>query len=172
MVFQSAMNSFNPMQTIGNQIMEAIQIHDRTISKRYGRQRVGELLEMVGLTHANGAQYPHQLSGGMRQRALISMALACEPELLIADEPTTALDTIVQKQVLAEMQRLQHEKGLSMIYVSHDMSVIAEMSDRVAVMYEGEIVETNEAIELFDNPSHEYTKLLLSSRFLLNESNL
>lgn len=168
MVFQSAMNSFNPMQTIGNQIIEAIQIHDAAISKRSCRQRVGQLLEMVGLTAANGSQYPHQLSGGMRQRALIAMALACEPELMIADEPTTALDTIVQKQVLSELQRLQHEKGLSMIYVSHDMSVIAEVSDRVAVMYAGEIVETNEAVELFDHPSHDYTKLLLSSRFLLS----
>lgn len=167
MVFQSAMNAFNPMLTINAQIIEAIQIHNAAVSKRNGRIRVGELLEMVGLESTHGTDYPHQLSGGMRQRALIAMALACEPDLIVADEPTTALDMIVQKQVLSELQRLQREKGLSMIYVSHDMSVIAEVSDQVAVMYKGEIVETNEAVALFDHPTHPYTKLLLDSRLTL-----
>ncbi|MEI6372710.1 MAG: ABC transporter ATP-binding protein [Actinomycetes bacterium] len=159
-VFQGAMHALNPVQRVGDQIAEPITLHSPKTSEKAAQQRVGELLEQVGLPASRAASYPHQLSGGQKQRVMIAMALACSPKLLIADEPTTALDVMVQAQVLDLLAGLVRDLGLGMVFISHDLSVLASSCDRVAVMYAGEIVEERPAAALFDHPRHPYTAAL------------
>jgi len=164
MIFQEPMTSLNPVLTIGRQITEALVLH-RGLSEGAATKRAIEMLRKVHMPEAEQrvAQYPHQLSGGMRQRVMIAMALACGPRLLIADEPTTALDVTIQAQILELMRELRDETGASMILITHDLGVVAEMADRVVVMYAGRKVEEASAKELFENPGHPYTKGLLGS---------
>ncbi|WP_373230321.1 ABC transporter ATP-binding protein [Cohnella sp.] len=164
MIFQEPMTAFSPMYTIGNQIMEAILIH-RTKNKKEAKKITLEMLAKVGISDQEKRfdQYPHEFSGGMRQRAMISMALSCNPELLIADEPTTALDVTIQAQVLELMKALQEEFGMAILLVTHDLGIIAEMCDEVAVMYLGKIIEQAPVKEIFHHPKHPYTKGLLKS---------
>lgn len=174
MVFQEPMTSFGPMHTIGNQIIESILLHQESVSNMDARDLAIENLRRVGIPRA--AQivdaYPHQLSGGMRQRAMIAMALSCSPRLLIADEPTTALDVTIQAQILDLMTALQEEFGMAVIFITHNLGVIAEVADEVAVMYLGRIVEQTGVEELFDNPQHPYTQGLLSSIPHIDEEKL
>jgi peptide/nickel transport system ATP-binding protein len=163
LVFQGAMNSLDPVQRIDSQIGESIRVHERGASRSDVTARIGELLETVGLTPALGARYPHQLSGGQRQRVMIALALACRPDVVIADEPTTALDVVMQAQVLQLLDRLREQLGLALILISHDLGVLAETCDRIAVMYAGRIVETGSVRAVFDDPQHPYTKRLLDS---------
>jgi len=162
MIAQSAMNALDPVYTIGEQIVEAIQIHEDTSTKE-ARERTRELFEMVGLDPERIDSYPHQLSGGMRQRAMIAMALALEPSLILADEPTTALDVITQDHILEEINELKERLGSSMLIITHDISVVAETCDRVGVMYGGELVEVGPIEEVFVNPEHPYTLGLLNA---------
>jgi peptide/nickel transport system ATP-binding protein len=162
LVFQGAMNSLDPVQRIDAQIAEAIRLHESTGSKQV-RDRIGELLETVGLTPGLGRRYAHQLSGGQRQRVMIALALACDPSLVIADEPTTALDVVMQAQVLQLLERLRERLGLALILISHDLGVLAETCDRIAIMYAGRIVESGPVQTVFDDPQHPYTKRLLDS---------
>jgi peptide/nickel transport system ATP-binding protein len=163
MVFQAAMNSLNPVYRVGDQIIEAMETHLGLYSHEQARQRVAELFTMVGLDPTLMDQYPHEYSGGMRQRAVIAMALSCNPDLVIADEPTTALDVIVQDALLRQLKTLQEMIGMSMIYISHDIAVIAEVSDRIGVMYAGKLVELASADEIFHHPVHPYTVALMSA---------
>lgn len=165
MVFQEPMTALSPVHTVGNQIMEAILIHEPEVTKKEARQRAVELLSRVGLPDPERSvdAYSHQLSGGMRQRALISMALACSPRLLIADEPTTALDVTVEAQILELLIELQEEIGLAMIYITHNLAVVSEIADEVAVMYLGKIVEHSTKEQVFTNPLHPYTWALMRS---------
>ncbi len=163
MVFQGAMNAWNPVYKVGDQIMEALEQHFPEMTEPEGRARIAELFELVGLTPAMMDRYPHEFSGGMRQRAIIAMALSCNPKVIIADEPTTALDVIVQDQILKELKKVQADLGMSIIYISHDVAVIAEVSDRIGVMYAGKLVELGPTDEVFPRPRHPYTYLLLSS---------
>lgn len=162
MIFQEPMTSLNPAYTIGNQLAEALILH-RKVSKTVALRRAVELLDKVGITAAESRlrQYPHQLSGGLRQRVMIAMALMCEPELVIADEPTTALDVTIQAQILRLLADLKQEMNLALIFVTHDLSVVARIADKVAVMYAGEIVEAGTAAEIFANPAHPYTRGLI-----------
>ena len=163
-IFQDPMTSLNPTHTIGQQLMEAILLHtDR--NKKQARKRAVEMLQLVNVNDPEKrmGQYPHALSGGMRQRVMIAMALACEPDILIADEPTTALDVTIQAQILQLMQQLQQQLGMSIIMITHDLGVVAQMCDEVIVMYAGAICEQGTVEEIFYNPSHEYTKGLLRS---------
>ncbi|GGG59208.1 ABC transporter ATP-binding protein [Paenibacillus radicis (ex Gao et al. 2016)] len=164
MIFQEPMTAFSPMYTIGNQMMEAIRIH-RTRNKKEAKKIALEMLAKVGISDQEKRfdQYPHEFSGGMRQRAMISMALSCNPEILIADEPTTALDVTIQAQVLELMKKLQSEFGMAILLVTHDLGIIAQMCDEVAVMYLGKIVEQAPVKEIFANPKHPYTKGLMKS---------
>jgi peptide/nickel transport system ATP-binding protein len=162
MVFQSAMNSLNPVMTIGDQIVDAILAHDQ-MPPRKARERAEELLKVVGIEAARIDSYPHQLSGGMRQRAVIAIALALNPPLMIMDEPTTALDVVVQKEIMYTISRLKEELGFSILFITHDLSLLVEISDRIAIMYAGQIVELAHARELFDDPLHPYTDGLMSS---------
>ena len=164
MIFQEPMTSLNPVFTIGNQLTEAILIH-RKLSKRQAKQRAIELLKLVGLPRANEllSQFPHQLSGGMRQRVMIAMAMACDPKVLIADEPTTALDVTIQKQILNLMKKLNRETGTAIALITHDLGVVAQMCERVIVMYAGKIVEEGNVKDIFNHPSHPYTQGLLAS---------
>ncbi|MCF3942318.1 ABC transporter ATP-binding protein [Oceanobacillus alkalisoli] len=164
MIFQEPMTSLNPVYTIGKQIYEALKVH-QGMDKKEGDKRVVELLELVGIPSPKQRmkQYPHELSGGMRQRVMIAMALACNPKLLIADEPTTALDVTIQAQILDLINDLQEELGMSVIMITHDLGVVAETCDYVAVMYGGQVVEYQEVKELFKNPKHPYTVGLLNS---------
>lgn len=163
MVFQAAMNSLNPVYSVGDQVIEALEAHDLVTTNEEARQRVEELFRLVDLDPKMMDQYPHEYSGGMRQRAIIAMALACHPDLIVADEPTTALDVIVQDNLLREMTALQKKLGMSMIYISHDIAVIAEVSDRIGVMYAGRVVELGSAEQIFKRPLHPYTHGLLSA---------
>ena len=168
-IFQDPMTSLNPVYTIGNQIEEAITLHTEKRGKE-AKARVIEMLELVGINEPEKRykQYPFELSGGMRQRVMIAMALACEPDILIADEPTTALDVTIQAQILEEIQKLQKEMGMAVILVTHDLGVIAGLCDDIVVMYGGRICERGTAEEIFYNPRHEYTKGLLRSIPSLN----
>ena len=164
MIFQEPMVAFSPMYTIGNQINECTRLHI-TKDKKESKRISIEMMKMVGIANAEKRydQYPHESSGGMLQRALIAMALVCRPRLLIADEPTTALDVTIQAQILELMQSLQKELGMAILFITHDLGTVAKMCDRVAVMYLGKIVETGTAAEIYKNPQHPYTKGLMGS---------
>jgi len=162
MVFQSAMNALNPVMTVGAQIMDAIQAHEG-VSDRVARSRAEELLVVVGIEANRIDSYPHQLSGGMRQRAVIAIALALHPPLMIMDEPTTALDVVVQKEIMYQITELREQLGFSILFITHDLSLLVEISNRIAIMYAGQIVELAPARQLFDNPLHPYTRGLMSS---------
>jgi oligopeptide/dipeptide ABC transporter ATP-binding protein len=165
MIFQDPMTSFNPVYRLGSQIVEAIRAHQEDVSKEQARQRVVELFESVGIPNAERRidNYPHEFSGGMRQRAMIAMALAMEPEVLIADEPTTALDVTIQAQILRLLEDLNRQRGLATILITHDLGVVAEVADRVLVMYAGRVVEEGTLDEIFYDPQHPYTWGLLGS---------
>ena len=160
MIFQSAMNSLNPVMRIDAQLAEIYRLHRPNASKADAAHRIRELSELVGLPANRMKSYPHEFSGGMRQRAIIAMSLLCDPELVIADEATTALDVVVQQQILVELRRLRDELGLALVVISHDMGVIAEICDDVAVMYAGQVVEHGPVHEVFGSPSHPYSAAL------------
>jgi peptide/nickel transport system ATP-binding protein len=166
MIFQEPMSSLNPLYTIGSQIAEALQEHERTLSNRAVTSRIIDLLHMVKMPAPERRldEYPHQLSGGMRQRVMIAMALACEPDLLIADEPTTALDVTVQAQILDLLRDLQVQTAMAMLFITHDLGVVAEVADHVCVMYAGQIIESASTASIFENAQHPYTLGLLGSR--------
>jgi len=161
-VFQNPQGALDPVYTVGEQLVEAIRLH-RDVSKKAARKRAVELLDRVGIGDVSERidDYPHQFSGGMKQRVVIAMALACDPDLLIADEPTTALDVTIQAQVLRLLNELQEERGMAMVFVTHDLGVVAEIADRVVVMYAGKVMETGDVYQVFENPSHPYTKALM-----------
>ena len=163
LVFQGAMNALNPVRTVRSQIAEGLQIHGTVQGAGPALERAGELLQWVGIPAERGRQYPHQYSGGMRQRAMIAMALACNPKVLIADEPTTALDVMIQAQILELFLRLQQELGLSLIFVTHDLGVVAEVCDEVLVMYGGTVAEYASSDRIFNEPAHPYTQRLLEA---------
>jgi len=162
MIFQGAMNALHPTYTIGDQIAEAIVTHE-DVRKDEAMERAGELLELVGMKRSRTKRYPHELSGGMKQRAITAMALSCNPDLVIADEPTTALDVIVQAQVLKVMKELKNRLDLSIILISHDLSMIAETCNKVAIMYAGKIVEYGDIVPVFKEPLHPYTEKLITA---------
>ena len=162
MVFQSAMNSLNPVMRVGDQFVDMMRAHER-ISKKEALVRAGELLELVGIDRRRLRAYPHQLSGGMRQRVVIGMALALRPELVIMDEPTTALDVVVQREILQQVRELQAELGFAVLFITHDLSLLLEIAHRIAIMYAGEIVEEAPAARLRTDPRHPYTVGLLDS---------
>ena len=161
-VFQGAMHALNPVQRIGDQLAEAAVIH-RQSNQKEAMVRAGDLLEKVGLPPRRIRDYPHELSGGQKQRVMIAMALACSPSLIIADEPTTALDVMVQAQVLKLLNELQHEMGLAMLFITHDLSVLVEVCDRLAIMYAGKIVEEGPSTAVFGKPAHPYTTALAAA---------
>jgi peptide/nickel transport system ATP-binding protein len=161
-VFQGALHALNPVQRIGAQIEEAIRVHGMATEKE-AAVRAGALLEQVGLPPRRIDDYPHELSGGQKQRVMIAMALACSPSLVIADEPTTALDVMVQAQVLQLLRSLQNDLGLAMLFITHDLSVLVEVSDRLSIMYAGKIVEEGKANEVFHSPAHPYTQALAAA---------
>jgi peptide/nickel transport system ATP-binding protein len=165
MVFQDPMSSLDPVYRIGDQIVEQIRVHNRDVSKAQALDRAIELMERVGIPHASrrARSYPHEFSGGMRQRVMIAMALSCSPRLLIADEPTTALDVTIQAQILDELRQLRAETGAGIILVTHDLGVVADIADRIVVMYSGRVVEQGTLDELFYDPQHPYTWGLLGS---------
>jgi len=163
MVFQAAMNSMNPVYTVEDQILEAMREHVPHLSDQEMDEKIDHLFGLVGLDPTLKDQYPHQYSGGMRQRAVIAMALSCDPDIIIADEPTTALDVIVQDAILKRVREIQEELNMAMIYISHDIAVIAEVSERVGVMYAGKLVEMSSTEDIFHHPIHPYTMALMSS---------
>lgn len=162
-IFQGAMNVLNPVYPVAEQIVEAMQNHNPHLSRVEAKERISQLFEMVGLDPAVMDDYPHRYSGGMRQRAVIAMAFACDPKLVIADEPTTALDVIVQDRILANIKKIQKALRISMLYISHDISVIAEVCDRIGIMYAGKLVECADTLTLFRSPLHPYTYALIFS---------
>jgi len=163
MVFQGAMNSLNPVRTVESQIVEALLKHKQVDTKRQARRRTAELLKMVGIIPERGKQYPHQYSGGMRQRAIIAMALSCNPKVLIADEPTTALDVMIQAQITQLLKKLQRELNLTLILVTHDLGVVAELCDDVLVMYAGKVAEYATGDTIYNEAKHPYTSRLLKA---------
>jgi len=162
MVLQSAMNALNPVMRVGDQFVDAVQAHEK-INRKQALARAGELLELVGIDRRRVSSYPHQLSGGMRQRVVIAMALALEPELIIMDEPTTALDVVVQREILQQVDALKRDFGFAVLFITHDLSLLLEFADRIAIMYAGEVVETASADRLAANPQHPYTQGLMKS---------
>ncbi|MBQ7777638.1 MAG: ABC transporter ATP-binding protein [Oscillibacter sp.] len=172
MIFQEPMTAFSPLYTVGNQLSEIILIHEPGTTKQQARERVLEMLKKVGIANPEKRidQYPHEFSGGMLQRALIAMMLCCDPTLLIADEPTTALDVTIQAQILELMKSLQKEFGMSILFITHDLGTVASMCDRVAVMYLGQIVETGSVRQIFHNAQHPYTRGLLKSLPKMNQN--
>jgi peptide/nickel transport system ATP-binding protein len=162
MVFQSAMNALNPVMRTGDQFVDMMRAHER-VSKREALRRAGELLDLVGIDARRVRAYPHELSGGMRQRVIIAMALALRPELVIMDEPTTALDVVVQREILQQVKVLQRELGFAVLFITHDLSLLVEIADRIAIMYAGEIVEEAPAGEIHREPRHPYTVGLMQS---------
>ena len=163
MVFQAAMNSLDPVYKVGQQVVEAIEAHGVETTLRDARERVARLFRLVGLDPALMERYPHEFSGGMRQRAVIAMALSCDPTVIIADEPTTALDVIVQDRILRELKAIQKELHMAIIYISHDIAVVAEVTDRIGVMYAGRLAEYGETADVFRAPLHPYTAALMGS---------
>jgi peptide/nickel transport system ATP-binding protein len=163
MVFQGAMNALNPVYRVGDQIVEALQTHFPDKSRAESREIVERLFRVVELDAAMIDRYPHEFSGGMRQRAIIAMALSCDPQVIVADEPTTALDVIVQDGILKELREIQDELDMAMIYISHDIAVIAEVSDRIGVMYAGRMAELSDTVTVFRQPRHPYTYALMSA---------
>ncbi|MDX6492204.1 MAG: peptide/nickel transport system ATP-binding protein [Gaiellaceae bacterium] len=162
LVFQSAMDSLNPVMRVGNQFVDMLRAHQR-VDRSEALARAGDLLELVGIDRGRVRAYPHELSGGMRQRVVIAMALALRPELIVMDEPTTALDVVVQREILQEIEELKRELGFAVLFITHDLSLLVEFSDRIAIMYAGEIVESAPADDLFKRPEHPYTVGLMSS---------
>ena len=162
-IFQGAMNALNPLQTIGKQMMEPIFLHEPKVTKQEAEERVKALLERVGIAGKRFTSYPHEFSGGMRQRAMIAMSLVCNPQLVIADEPVTALDVMIQKQIMELLRDLSGQYDLSMIMISHDLSVLSELCDKIAIMYAGRVVEYGDAQEVFTHPMHPYTLRLMAS---------
>lgn len=163
MVFQGAMNALNPVATIGSQLSDVFEVHRPDMNRAARRDAVSELLEIVKVGAARSRSFPHELSGGMRQRVMIAMALALRPQLMVMDEPTTALDVLVQREILKQISQLRHEFGFSVIFITHDLPLLLEISDRIAIMREGEIVEIDTAERIWNAPQHEYTRTLLSS---------
>jgi peptide/nickel transport system ATP-binding protein len=163
MVFQGAMNSLNPVISIRDQLEDVFTTHRPGLGRRERRERCASLLERVGVEPSRLRAYPHELSGGMRQRVMIAMAMALEPEVMIMDEPTTALDVVVQREILREITRLRDELGFAVIFITHDLPLLLEISDRIAVMRSGEVVELGDALQLYTAPRHDYTKQLLAS---------
>jgi peptide/nickel transport system ATP-binding protein len=163
MVFQSAMNSFNPVMTMGAQLADAIRAHDRSARRRDLRKRSTELLELVGVAPRHLRSYPHELSGGMRQRVMLAMALALHPDVVLMDEPTTSLDVVVQREILDQIRALQSALGFAILFITHDLSLLLDVADRVLIMYGGEVVEEAAAESLIDAPAHPYTVGLLGS---------
>ena len=163
MVFQGAMNSLNPVISIRAQMEDVFTAHRPAMGRRERRRRCAELLERVGVDPARLTAYPHELSGGMRQRVMIATAMALEPQLMIMDEPTTALDVVVQREILREITRLRDELGFAVLFITHDLPLLLEISDRIAVMRDGEVVELGDAVALYTEPKHDYTKRLLAS---------
>lgn len=162
-VFQGAMNSLNPVYRVGRQLMDAMRAHRPGTPKRVHRARAGELLELVGISGDRMSAYPHQLSGGMRQRVMIAMALALEPKVVIMDEPTTALDVVIQRQIMEQISALRRELGFAVVFITHDLSLLIELADRIAIMYAGGIIENAPAKDLYRRPRHPYTYKLLHS---------
>jgi len=163
MVFQAAMNALNPVYRVGDQIVEAILTHEPKVTVREARERVAELFRLVGLDPKRMDHYPHEFSGGMRQRAVIAMALACRPDVILADEPTTALDVIIQDRILHRLDEIRRQLNMSIIYISHDIAVIAEVADTVGVMYAGKLVEIGPTEAIFRRPHHPYTEGLMGA---------
>jgi len=161
-IFQGAMNSLNPVRNIGQQIAEPIILHEK-VDEDEAMKRVGELLELVGINRERRRDFPHEFSGGMRQRVMIAMALACNPKIVIADEPVTALDVMIQAQILELLERLRKELHLSMILISHDLSVMAETCEKVAIMYGGKMMEVGKTVDVFTDPKHPYTQGLVAA---------
>lgn len=161
LVFQGAMNAMNPVIIVKDQIVEAIRLHEHKISKKEAEERVKKLFELVGVEPSRADNYPFEFSGGMRQRAMIAMAVACSPKLLIADEPGTALDVIVQAQVIKLLEELKSKLGMTLILISHDLSLIAEVCEKTAIMYAGNIAEIGDSVSIFKNPLHPYTRGLV-----------
>ena len=161
-IFQGAMNSLNPVRNIGQQIAEPIILHEK-VDEDEATKRVGELLELVGINRERRRDFPHEFSGGMRQRVMIAMALACNPKIVIADEPVTALDVMIQAQILELLERLRKELHLSMILISHDLSVMAETCEKVAIMYGGKMMEVGKTVDVFTDPKHPYTQGLVAA---------
>jgi peptide/nickel transport system ATP-binding protein len=162
MVFQSAMNALNPVMRVGDQFVDAMQAHER-IDRRRALAQAAELLDLVGIDRSRARAYPHELSGGMRQRVIIAIALALRPELIVLDEPTTALDVVVQREIMQQLEALKREFGFAVLFITHDLSLLLEFADRIAIMYAGEVVESAPAAELGESPQHPYTQGLLES---------
>ncbi|GAA1441275.1 ABC transporter ATP-binding protein [Leifsonia poae] len=163
MVFQGAMNALNPVATIGSQLEDVFLVHRPEMSRAQRRAEVNDLLEIVKVGAQRRRSFPHELSGGMRQRVMIAMALALRPQLMVMDEPTTALDVLVQREILKQISQLRHDFGFSVVFITHDLPLLLEISDRIAIMREGEIVELADADQIWTNPQHEYTRKLLRS---------
>ena len=169
LVFQGAMNALNPVQKVGDQIVEAVMLHEPDVEKREAMERARRLFGLVGINPTRVENYPHEFSGGMRQRAMIAMALACNPEMVIADEPGTALDVIVAAQVLKLLKELKEKLNLAMILITHDLSIIAEVCEKAAIMYAGKVVEYGDVISIFKQPLHPYTQGLIGAFPNINE---